>query len=245
MPIGGIPTGWDIRVCYYSAYLSSLEKFLENEARTLDERYDAKAQEIIAEGKKRANRSDHTSPPQLDEVELELRALDYFFEERRRELEDIFANILRRSFFVAIYSLIEAQLNAICCEQERAKGLESSVEDLTEPDKGIRRARKYLQRVGIRLQDIPEWNELTNYQKLRNCIVHNEGKLESGHEKHKGARQHLKEQFIPRNRDLLEWKELDDEIIFHKGFCEKVFQVSYTFFTDLFAVLTNEEEGDF
>lgn len=245
MPIGGMPTEWDLRVSYYSDYLSSLEKFLESEARTLDERYDVEAQKIITEGKKRISRSDHTLSPQLNEIELELDALADFLGERRRELEDIFSNILRRSFFVAIYSLIEAQLNAICHDQEPAKGLESSVEDLTGPDKGIRRARKYLQRVGIRLQDIPEWNELTNYQKLRNCIVHNEGKLESGHEKHKGARQHLKEQFIPRNRDLLEWKEFDDEIIFHKGFCEEVLQVSRRFFTKLFAALRSREEGDF
>jgi len=41
------------------------------------------------------------------------------------------------------------------------------------------------------------------------------------------------------------WKQRDDEIIFHKGFCEEVLQVSYGFFTGLFAVLTSEEEGDF
>ena len=67
MPFGNIPTEWDYRMFYYSDYLSSLEEFLEKEARILDERYDAEVKEIIAENKKRTNRSDHTFPPQLDE----------------------------------------------------------------------------------------------------------------------------------------------------------------------------------
>jgi len=248
MPIGGIPTEWDIRVHYYSDYLSSLEQFLENEARTLDERYDAEAQKIITEGKnkKRTSRSEHTLSPQLNEIELELDALADSLGERRRELEDIFSNILRRSFFVAIYSLIEAQLNAICHDQERAKGLESSVEDLTEPDKGIGRARKYLvNEARIRFPDSPEWNKLRGYQKLRNCIIHNEGRLGSGHKNHERARKYLKEEFIPQHYPKLEWKQFDDEIIFHKGFCEEVLQVSRRFFTKLFAALRSEEEGDF
>jgi len=242
MPIGGIPTEWDCRVVYYSDYLSSLEEFLEKEARILDERYDTEMQKVI-ESRERINCGDSTLPRQLREEESG--ALEHFFFGEEHKLEDIFPNILRRSFFVAIYSLIEAQLNAICHEQERSKGLQSSVEDLTEPDMGIGRARKYLaNEARIRFPD-SEWTKLRDYQKLRNCIVHNEGKLESGHEKHERARRYLKEQFIPHNRNHLEWKDLDDEIIFHKGFCEEVLQVSRRFFTDLFAALTNEEEGDF
>jgi hypothetical protein len=242
MPIGGIPTGWDIRVMYYRSYLSSLERFLENEAKILDERYEAEVRKAI-EGKERVNCGDYTLPGQLSEEERG--ALECFFFEEEYELEDIFPNMLRRSFFVSIYSLIEAQLNAICHEQERSKGLQSSVEDFTEPDMGIGRARKYLvNEARIRFPD-SEWTKLRDYQKLRNCIVHNEGKLESGHEKHERARKYLKEQFIRHNRNHLEWKDLDDEIIFHKGFCEEVLQVSRRFFTDLFAALTSEEEGDF
>jgi hypothetical protein len=246
MPIGGIPTGWDIRVSlsYYSDYLSSLEKFLENEARVLGERYDAKAQKIITEAKKRTNRSGYTLPPQLNEVELELGALDYFFFEEEHKLEDIFPNMLRRWFFIAIYSLIERQLNEICREQERSKGLSKPLEKVDRPpDQSIRRAKKYLMDVAkIRFPESSEWDELLKYQKLRNCIVHNEGKL-------KGMRkledkEELK-QYIEDSHDFLALNSDGDEIIFRKGFCEKVLQVSRRFFTDLFATLTSEEEGDF
>jgi hypothetical protein len=242
MPIGGVPTEWDIRVGYYSDYLSSLERFLENEVRILDERYDTEVQKAI-EGKERIVCGDHTLPGQLGEEESG--ALECYFGEACRELEDIFPNILRRSFFVAIYSLIEAQLNAICHDLER-KGLESSVEDLTGPDKGIGRARKYLvNKAEIRFPDSPEWNKLRGYQKLRNCIVHNEGKLESGHKNHERAKRYLREQFIPQHYPKLEWKQFDDEVVLHKGFCEEMLQVSHRFFTDLFAVLRSEEDGDF
>ena len=120
MPIGGIPTGWDIRVMYYRSYLSSLERFLENEAKILDERYEAEVRKAI-EGKERVNCGGYTLPGQLSEEERG--ALEYFFFEEEHELEDIFPNMLRRSFFVSIYSLIEAQLNAICHDQEHAKNL--------------------------------------------------------------------------------------------------------------------------
>jgi len=243
MPIGGIPTGWDIRVSYYSDYLSSLEEFLENEARILGERYDAEVQEA-PESKERVNCGNYTLPGQPSEEELG--ALELFFFEKEHKLEDIFPNMLRRSFFVAIYSLIEAQLNAICHDQERTKGLQLSVEDSTNSDKSIGRARKYLvKEAKICFPDSPEWNKLRDYQKLRNCIVHNEGRLESGHKKHDRARRYLKEQFIPQHHPRLEWKQSDDEIVFRKGFCEEVLQVSHRFFTDLFAALTSEEKGDF
>lgn len=190
MPIGGIPTGWDIRVCYYSNYLSSLEKFLESEARILDERYDAEVQKIITEGKKRANRSGHTLPPQLNEVELG--ALEYFFFEEEHKLEDIFPNMLRRSFFVAIYSLIEMQLNEICREQERTKELPLPLERVKALDRSIQRAKAYLMDVArICFPESSEWDELLKYQKLRNCIVHNEGKLKSLPKKYKEAQERV------------------------------------------------------
>ena len=70
--------------------------------------------------------------------------------------------------------------------------------------------------------------------------------MENGPKKYEKARKHLK-QYISRksHRNLLTWKQDDDEIIFHKGFCEEVLQVSHRFFTKLFAVLRSEEEGDF
>jgi len=242
MPIGGIPTGWDIRVCYYSDYLSSLEKFLENEARILDERYDAAVQKAI-ESKERINCGDYTLPGQLSEEESG--ALEYFFEESLRALEDIFPNILRRSFFVAIYSLIEMQLNEICREQERAKELPLPLEKVKKaPDRSIQRTKVYLMDVAeFHFPESSEWDELLKYQKLRNCIVHNEGRLEGLPKKYEEAKEELK-QYISRNPNLA-LKPHDDEIIFHKGFCEEALQVTHRFFTDLFAFLTSEEEGDF
>jgi hypothetical protein len=232
LPIGGIPTAWELRVGDYRDYLSSLEQFLENEARILDERYDAEVQEAI-EGKEGVNCGDYTLPGQLGEEESG--ALEYFFAESLRTLEDTFPNILRRSFFVTIFSLIEVQLNAICRGLERT-GL-PPFEESKKDDESIGRAKTYLSQAGIRLQDLPEWNELRNYQQLRNCIVHSEARLE-------GARheEHLK-QYIKSNSDKLEWIS-GREIVFRKEFCEEVLQVSHRFFTKLFAVLTSEEKGD-
>lgn len=242
MPFGSIPTEWDYRVIYYSDYLSSLEEFLEKEARILDERYDAEVQKAI-ESKERISCGDYTLPGQLSEVESG--ALAYFFEEGLTALEDIFPNILRRSFFVTIYSLIEMQLNEICRKQERAKGLLVPLEKMKKPpDQSIRRTKEYLVGVAkIRFPESSEWEELLKYQKLRNCIVHNEGRLESLPKKHEEDKEELK-QYISRNSNLALAPD-DGEIIFHKGFCEEVLQVSYKFFTDLFAALTSREEGDF
>lgn len=241
MPIGGIPTGWDIRVMYYSNYLSSFERFLENEAKILDECYEAEVRKAI-EGKERVNCGDYTLPGQLSEEERG--ALEYFFFEEEHKLEDIFPNMLRRSFFVAIYSLIERQLNEICREQERSKGLSKPLEKVDRPpDQSIRRAKKYLMDVAkIRFPGSSEWEELLKYQKLRNCIVHNEGRFKGIRKQE--DKEELK-QYIEDSHDFLALNSDGDEIIFRKGFCEKVLQVSHGFFTDLFAVLTSGEEGDF
>src|SRR5574337_1915891 len=93
-------------------------------------------------------------------------------------LEDFFPDLLRKSFFVAIYSLIEMELNDRCVAMEKNTGLSFGDFSKTHHRAGfIRVARKYLKEVaGVNLpEDIEEWDTLEDYRILRNCLVHSRG----------------------------------------------------------------------
>ena len=176
------------------------------------------------------------------EVEQEIAALSphksevnhYFeaqYEDARMALLDFYPNILRKSLFVATYSLAEVELNTTCYRRKEQDGLAKSLEDIRGPDKSIGRARKYLREIaGIRFPDKPEWAEMKNYQKLRNCIVHSQGTLSSCRNAN-----YLRNDYIPRHSYLDIGSGLyGEEVMLLKGFCEEVIQTIDSFFQRLY-----------
>jgi hypothetical protein len=90
--------------------------------------------------------------------------------------------ILRRSQFISIYSLVEHWLNMHCDEARREKKIPIRYTDLK--DKGIERAKSYL----LKLAEIAfpskseEWQRLKDHGRLRNCLAHNNGRVENNEE---------------------------------------------------------------
>jgi len=142
-------------------------------------------------------------------------------------LEDFFPTILRQPFFVATYSLVEGELDERCRSMQKSKELLLSLSDLS--DKGIQRARKYLEKmVGITFPKSlePIWGELNNYRRLRNCFVHNQGHLSSD-----GDSEYLRKQYLPSHQQYL--CLANDEISLREGFCEEVVETIRVFFRGL------------
>ena len=83
-----------------------------------------------------------------------------------------FKSILFNSFFVASVALFEHKLSSICHGAQRTADTPFTVDDMRSPS-ATGRAKKYLERLGV---DFPvqdsAWQEITNYQKLRNMIMH-------------------------------------------------------------------------
>ena len=114
---------------------------------------------------------------QAAEMEEEIR--DEFYEYHSDEhwrLSDVFPSTLRSSVFVASYSILERYMVDICERECKKQKLEES------PNfRGgiIFAARDYLvEKASIKLpDDMPAWGMICFYNKLRNVIVHESGKL--------------------------------------------------------------------
>jgi len=94
-------------------------------------------------------------------------------------------NILWSSLFLSIYSNYESKLNQICLIIMEMDNLELSPKDLK--DSGLTRTRKYLHKVAKYNFSITDekWLLSEKYNKIRNILTHNEGKLEKSNHKYK------------------------------------------------------------
>ncbi len=88
-----------------------------------------------------------------------------------------YPNILRISMVLALYNLLESGLNNLCDLLKDIRNLSLSLKDLK--NNGICRAKLFLDKVvGIEFEPVnSQWSFLTGVNKLRNCLVHNSGKL--------------------------------------------------------------------
>lgn len=152
---------------------------------------------------------------------------DFFDDESFSDIEvDEFTNLMRSSFFVSIFSYLEAQLNKECRDsQNEDTQIKISLDDIH--GAGINRAKTYLIKVldtSFPFDDDSIWEQIQWFNKIRNCIVHNEGKV-----KEKDMIKYIENQpnlhcemFFGSNYMIL-----DD------GFCENAITVIGTFLKSL------------
>ncbi len=142
------------------------------------------------------------------------------------DLENIFGeyfpSLQRRSAFLTVWSYLEHQLDQLCLlyQSERKFGL--SFTDLS--GQGIDRSTAYLEKVaGLQeLKASEEWNVLKTLQRIRNAIVHADGKLRD----HQGK---------PKKELMADMKKVgfltgDEEILVATGFLSQVIQTCDNYF---------------
>ena len=152
---------------------------------------------------------------------------DSFDDESFNSLEvDELTNLMRSSFFVSIYSYLEAKLNKECRDsQQDDPQIKISLDDIR--GHGIHRAKTYLVKIldtSFPFYDDTIWEQIQWFNKIRNCIVHNEGKVK-GNDLIK---------YI-ENQPNLHYKKFfgDDYVILDEGFCENAIAVIGTFLKSL------------
>jgi hypothetical protein len=105
----------------------------------------------------------------------EVSEIDDYFSDYYYTIEDTYIGQHRRSTLVSIYSFLEHAMNHLCKHVTKKNGYQFAVEDLR--GEGIQRASTYLKKTASAdfnaLND--EWSALKTLNKVRNCIVHNEG----------------------------------------------------------------------
>jgi hypothetical protein len=132
-----------------------------------------------------------------------------------------YTNILRKSFFINLYAALESRLMEEChYHEERHQAGENkillSLSDIA--GRGVQKAMTYLVKVQcivFSLGESKEWEDIQGYRILRNCIVHNDGRLNE----RANSRDKLR-RFIDR-KPTLSLSEYDAEITLGKGFCEE------------------------
>lgn len=134
----------------------SLEGYLKNELRAMEERHKKETSTMTEEQKE--NYYDFVSD-------------DYF------KLTETFPQTLRISLFVHAYSLFEHEFEEVAKAMGNLRGIKIAPKDLR--DDGITRSKTYLKNVvlmGFPDSD-PAWSEITTLNKIRNFFVHREGYL--------------------------------------------------------------------
>jgi hypothetical protein len=123
-----------------------------------------------------------------------------------------FVNLQRRTFFLGLFAFFESRLTQLCRDQKEEKGIRLSLNDLA--GTGFTRSERYLSIVlEIPVNSIKQWGMVTNYNLLRNCIAHNEGKLKRFSNKKLRS-------YVSNTKTLISVPP-EDEIFFNTGFCEE------------------------
>jgi hypothetical protein len=179
----------------FDNYLETLVNFLENERKKYEQNINSVSEEI-----------QDASEGMPYELQRAYHELEYVFPE--------FENTLFSSFFVAIYFYLESELTRYCRILEKENPEMLLLSDLA--GAGIVKSMIYLvkvQRIEYSLNS-PEWEKIQKYGVLRNCIVHNQGKVDEV--LNDDQRKKLLE-FIKRKNSKLKLE--DTRCILDKDFC--------------------------
>lgn len=215
-------------------YIATFEEFLENRLQPLKDNWS----EFLKKRGYSSTEIEMYEKGETDDWKLRLNiSLDFTMFDQSREMknfEEMFPQILRRSFFITVYAIFEKSLDSYC----RAYG-ETSNSPLVLNDlqgKGVIRSRKYLVKVLQRPfpDDSMEWQEIQAYNKLRNCFVHNDGRIQN-YPDEKFIRS-----YIAHNAPLIEIDSWN-EIVIKKGFCEKVLNVFEQFEKQLSTIMIRNQ----
>ena len=89
---------------------------------------------------------------------------------------------MRYSFIIFLHTVFETRLRDFCDRVRLEQNHRISVADLR--GSAIDQARDYLTKLAaIPVADYPEWSQLKNFQKIRDCIVHTYGFIHAGEDR--------------------------------------------------------------
>jgi hypothetical protein len=207
---------------YY--YLDNISEFLNDEVQNIQNNIEALEKRVDSD--EIENKDPHQMPEEIRDNEFWLGQISEF------------ENILFESFFVTIYGFLESQLMKSCREfEQKNKNLKPSLLDWRNRYRSfskIEQAIKYL--IEVQQVDLPlkkyktERKKIDYYGPLRNCIVHNEGRVDEG----------LNKKQRNKLNEFIRWKDsklqfYDPYVVLNKEFCEESLSTIWDF---LWAILS-------
>jgi len=107
-----------------------------------------------------------------------------FHSDEHWQLLEIFPDIMRKSLFINCYSYLESKIFNLCDHIYEKLGCSKPLSQITK-HKGIFKAQYYFKNVAKVYfpDDSKVWEDILNYNLIRNCIVHNDSELKAKKDK--------------------------------------------------------------
>jgi hypothetical protein len=189
-------------------------RYLEEYASTIENLLATEVEELSARVKKKAAKL----------TEEEEKELYDFYSDDFWLLSQVFPNKLRLSLFVICYAFLESRLQTLCLNLKVKFGHKIGIEEIK--GKGIFRSRIYLEKViGVNFPEkSSQWQDIMIYNRIRNSIVHSDGRLDAE-----------KENQVKIFIDQKKWIELDTSkrIQLLGTFYQEVIETLEKFFDEL------------
>jgi hypothetical protein len=101
---------------------------------------------------------------------------DNYWQFEHYKFHEAFPTFYLQTIFYGLYSFLETRLLSLCENIHRLKGYKIKPSDLNS-DNYLDLSRKYLSLVAnIDTNDLNDkWSKIRDYQKIRNCLIHNNG----------------------------------------------------------------------
>ncbi len=196
-------------------YLKITEEYLQKAEKDFDTHVEEQVKKLS---------SADIPPKELDEIKE-------FYGEKHWDYAETFPRILRSSFFVSAYSLLEHKMALICKWLKKDKQMPISWSDLK--GDSLDQFKLYCKLAGLELSySSKTWQEIQHYCMLRNCIVHNRGLIH-------GARQERELQAYANRENIIEdlfvglsiRSQL--QIVLTKEFCKDVTKTIWAFLNNV------------
>ncbi len=177
----------------------------------------------------------------IDKVEASLKEATKRFEASAKRIDedsafdyqlyyDELPYILRNSFFVSAYSLLEYDLRMICKNIKDKNKLPISLNDLR--GNILDQVKLFLQQMQIDLAcENITWEEIINYCLIRNCIVHNNGFIK---EDNRDLKEYVKKKGLMKEREIVFDDVVEKEIGLTDNFCREAVKTMDKFIIDTY-----------
>ena len=210
-------------------YLKITEEYLQKAKSDFESHVQEQAKKLSTAG---------LSPEERDEI-------NEFYGEAHWDYAETFPRILRSSFFVSAYSLLEYKMAIICKWLKKDKQIPISWSDL----KGdtLDQFKLYCKLAGLELSyNTQAWQEIQHYSRVRNCIVHNRGLVE-------GVKQEKELQAYASRKNIIDDSmlglsiRLKAQIALTEDFCKEVTKTIWVFLSNIlkaYELLRQEQKAN-
>lgn len=198
-------------------YLNAIEDFLQKQI-------ELRASKINQLEERNDKMKELTNEQEIEDYYLHIESLS---SEIGYYLDTVYPRILRNSFLVTCYSYLEKLLNYLCDALRNKKDIPIKVNDL----RGgvLDRSKVYLTKLVNKEIPTNIWEEMLNISTIRNCIVHNEGRINTGNERRD---RNIKE-YIDQREDIT--YDSNDIIELTKEYCNHVLDEIWILFENLYS----------